>query len=81
MVVKPVFEISCGGFYANVLFIVELVRRDLYFVNDVWGLSIFHLEGSCFCFCNCSSLQSLSVLLKTFVLQLFIADFIFCMQL
>ena len=35
-VVKPMFEICFGGSYVNFLFIVELVRRHLCFIDDVW---------------------------------------------
>ena len=48
---KPVFKVCFDGSYVNFLFIVELVWRDLYFVNDIWD------NCSCFCYWRCPQSQ------------------------
>ena len=80
MVNKPVFKICFGGSYVNFLLIAELVRRDLCFLNDVkHGVKHFPSRRQLFLFLQLQLSPISAVLFETFILWLFITDFMFCM--
>ena len=74
MVAKPVFKICFGGSYVN--FCLQLSWFEVMF-----GAKLFPSRGQLFFFLQLQFSSISVVLFKTFILWLFITDFMFCMQL
>ena len=80
LVAKPVSKICFGGSYVNSLLKVELIQRDLCFINDVW-VKHFPSRGQLFLILQLQLSSISAVLFKPFIMWFFIKDFVFFMQL